>query len=293
MNQGYYGYRYRNYISYLEGDDQIPNKGAWDAALDAAGKDISNGNFDIKKISIGAAIAAGSAIAQAVIPIPLVGAAVGAIIGSIAGLIGVRGATQHLSPAEADKAARTVTDKLLEMYRSLPQDGKDFMLKAAQNFNRAMLADFGTWWGNMDLAPGENPNEGFLTRFMKAEQLKGHLSTPESAFYVLINAPMYVVLRAADMESVKDNFQSWVIQPKLVPLVLEPTKKFVEQRFKQVVEYNQQGQITTPPPAAPPPPTSQHMTTASVFGNNTGIALLIGGGLLVAALMSDSRKEHS
>ncbi len=265
-----------NHFRSLGGDapTSIPNQNAWDVAVTTAGKEVVGGNFDLKKIGIGTAIAVGAAVAQSVIPIPLVGAAIGAIIGAIAGMIGVRGGTQHMAYDDALQFARSVAEPFRVMYVKLPQDGKDFVLARAMAFMDNMSATYHGWWANSvqlypnyPLKSGEGPMDYYIRA---AKEGVGPNSLPgsggEGRVVVAIYLPIFIMMTKSDLDGVQDSFANQV-KPIINNLLTQPIQTLVETRFKQLVESNQTGVIDTPNPAA------------ASFGSGVGILLLAGLGI--------------
>jgi hypothetical protein len=235
---------------------KIPDLTPWIPVVNYAGKVVTgDASFNvasaIRNVGLPQAIAIGAAAAQAAIPIPGIGAAIGSLVGAIAGLIGLKGPTAHASYDEASAYANRIAKMIADTYARLPVDGKDFMAVQVKAFVDKMLADFGKWWGGMDLGAGDDPAEGFLNRIYRQGVAKGWMTTQSGFVFYSIMLMVYGVMRAADAETVKDNFQSWVWDARLKPIVLDPVQQYVKTRFQQVIEFTNTGTVTTPNPGGP------------------------------------------
>jgi hypothetical protein len=223
----------------------IPNADQWTALLTTAGKQVVGSTFDLKTISKSSLVTSAAAIAQAAVPIPVVGAMIGAAVGYLLSLIGIRKGTEHMPVADAERVSQNIAQSVVNIYRQLPADGRTFLAGQCAKFLADMESKFGSWWGGMDLAAGDDPSVGYLARIMKNQRAHPEWwDTEEKRVYNSIWIPCYVVLRAADLTTAKDNFESWVVKGSLTPIVMTPLGDFISTRLNQLVQYNQDGTVT-------------------------------------------------
>lgn len=267
-----YGDNSGNFITLEQGK---PPDAQWGSVLADVAK---AGKFDIKTVTQAGMPILAAAIGQVLFPVPIVGAAVGALLGLVAGLIGVKGATAHLSLDAADKQATLLAFSVVTLYSKLPPEGKAYMEKAGENYLNDMMGRFATWW------------DGWLGKVWAKRAEQGLLSNPQNRMYWALHDTFLAVLLNADLTTVKENFQDWVIDRSLIPLMLAPTKKFIADKFRQVMEYNATGEVTTkdlPPPAGGGLP-----ALATMFKNPIAAVLLVGAGVTAIGMMVMRKKSR-
>lgn len=238
-------------VSSLEGlgdTPTIPNQDQWTLLLKSAGQQVLGPGFDPKTATQASIVGKLSALASAAVPIPVVGAVIGTVVGVVLSAIGIKKATDHMTPADANSQATNIANSVVAVYRKLPPDGKTYMAGLCKNFIDRMLADFGTWWGTTDLGHGgTDPSTGFLNRVWGEAKSK-YITNEDSFVWWSILAPCYVVLRAADLSTVSANFQKWVLTDRLGPIVLTPLQKYVEDKLGAVLTINAGGTLTISEP---------------------------------------------